>query len=286
MNFYRNEVFCMKEITLHELINLLKNHHPAVHCEGRRNYSYWYADENTTVKCFLTNGCAVLYDAHTHYADPEKYRVYCHIHEVSDKCDPMEVCRKFKEMSDNAIKEYTKYSRDIELFHCGPLSDQLNEFYGFYKFTRMGEAFPSDPHISQLTRDNIDEIQAICDPAVLESDFSFGKCEAETFCNWDFDWHEKEGTQLLGYRDENGTLVGITSWVAVDELNLGFLLDLFVAPSGRRQGIGKALVREAISNLPNREWLYQAVCDNVPSIRLANTLGFTLAGSNLFVLSD
>lgn len=276
----------MKEITLEELMILLKDHHPAVHCEVCRNYREWYADKDRTAKFYFTDGCAVLYDAHEHYADPEKYRVYCHIHEVSDDCNFAEACRKFKEMSDAAIEGYAKHSRDIDLFHCGALSDKLNEFFGFRKFTRMGEAFEPHPHVCELTRENIHEIKALCAPAVLENDTWFGKCEAETFHDWDFDWYEKEGTHLLGYRDENGKLLGIASWQAVEELNLGFLLDLFVSPSGRGKGIGKALVRTAMSNLPDREWLYQAARDNAPSIGLAKSLGFTFAGAALFVLSD
>lgn len=277
----------MKEITFDEFMTLLKNHHPAVHCDVCRNYPNWYGDEDCTAKFYLTDGCAVLYDAYESYTEPEKYTIHCNIHEISDDCDFAEACRKFKEMSDTAIEGYAKHSRDIKLIHCGALSDRLNEFFGFRKFVRMGEAFEPDPHVCELTRENIDEIKAMCDPAVLENDTWFGKCEAETFFEWDFDWYEeKEGTHLLGYRDESGKLLGITSWSAEDELNLGFLHDLFVSPDGRKRGIGKALVRTAIAKIPDRMWLYQAARDNAPSIGLAKSLGFTFEGAALFVFSD
>jgi len=149
----------------------------------------------------------------------------------------------------------------------------------------MGEAFAPDPHICELTRDDLDEIRAMCNPAVLENDTWFGKCEAETFFDWNFDFYEKRGLRLLGYR-ENGKLLGIASWSAEDELNLGFLADLFVSPDGRGRGIGKALVRTAISRLPDRVWVYQAARDNAPSVGLAKSLDFTFEGAALFVYSD
>ncbi|MGN1347262.1 MAG: GNAT family N-acetyltransferase [Eubacteriales bacterium] len=276
----------MTEISLEELMTLLNGSCPAVHCDASRNYRKWYADEDGTAKFYFTDGCAVLYDAHVQDADPEQYWISCHIHEVSDDCDFAEACRKFKEMSDAAISGYARHSRFLSLFHCGPLSDQLNEFFGFRKFTRRGEAFPADPHVHKLTREHADELRTLCDPAVLETDTWFGKCEAETFYDWDFDWYEQDGVHLLGYREENGTLLGVTSWSSEDECHLGFLRDLFVAPDGRGKGIGKALVRTAMANLPDREWLYQAARDNAPSIGLAKSLGFTLAGAELYVLSE
>ncbi len=277
----------MKEITFGEFMSLLKDHHPAVHCEAYRNYYDWYGYEDCPAKYYLTDGCAVLYDVAESYREPGKHILWCRIHEISDECDFAEACRKFKEISDAEIEKYPKHSRDIQLFHHGVLSEKLNEFYGFRKFTRMGEAFEPDPHVCELTRDNLEEIKAMCDPAVLETDTWFGKCEAETFFEWDFEWYEeKEGTHLLGYRDENGKLLGIASWSAEDELNLGFLLDLFVSPDGRKRGIGKALVRTAIAKIPDRLWLYQAARDNAPSMGLAESLGFSFEGSALFVYSD
>lgn len=275
----------MKEITFGEFMSLLKDHYPALHCEVYRNYYDWYDREDSPAKYYLTDGCAVLYDLTESFRDPEKLLIWCRIHEVSGDCDFAEACRTFKEISDADIGKYPKHSRDIQLFHHGALSDKLNEFYGFRKFTRMGEAFGPDPHIRELTRDDLDEIRAMCDPAVLENDTWFGKCEAETFFDWDFDFYEKRGFRLLGYH-ENGNLLGIASWSAEDELNLGFLADLFVSPDGRGHGIGKSLVRTAISRLPDRVWVYQAARDNAPSVGLAKSLGFTFEGAALFVYSD
>ena len=273
----------MREISRDELMTLLKNYHPALHCELYRNYLDWYGgEEPLDAKFYFSDGCAVVYSTSEYNG---KYNIWCYIHEVSENCDFAEVCRKCKELSDADCAAHENYSRDLVLIHCGALSEKLDQFFGFRKFVRVGEAFPPDPHVSELTRDDAAEINALCDPAALESDTWFGKREAEDFFEYNFDWYEKEGVHLLGYR-ENGRLLGIASWSAEDELNLGWLHDIFVSPEGRGRGIGKALVRAAISKVPDRPWLYQAARDNAPSIALAKSLGFTLDGANLFVFCD
>ena len=273
----------MKKITRDELMTALVQYHPALHCELYRNYRRWYYDdEPLDAEFYFSDGCAIVCSAYEYNG---KYNVYCYIHEVSDDCDFAEACRKCKEMSDADCAAHTPYTRTMFLIHRGELSEKLNGFQGFRKFVRMGENFAPDPHITGLTREHADEMKALCNPAVLENDTRFGKREAESFFEWDFDWYEKEGVHLLGYR-ENGTLLGIASWSAENELNLGWLLDIFVSPDARGRGIGKALVRAAIANLPDRMWLYQAARDNERSVGLARSLGFTLDGANLFVFSD
>ncbi len=273
----------MKEITYDELTAALREYHPALHCELYDNYRHWYTgEEPLDAKFYLMNGCAVVYSA---YEYNEKYYIYVYIHEVSDDCDFAEACRICKEMSDADCAAHENHTRDMILVHRGALSDRLNQFQGFRKFVRMGKAFEPDPHVTELTRENFDEMKAMCDPAVLENDTWFGKREAESFFGWDFDWCESQGIRLLGYR-ENGKLLGIASWSAEDDLNLGWLHDLFVSPAGRGRGIGKALVRTAVGKIPDRLWLYQAARDNVPSIRTAESVGFMFDGANLFVYSD
>ncbi len=274
----------MKKITRDEFMQALREFHPALHVEQYANYRHWYfGDDPIAAEWYSADGCVIDYSG---YEYNEKYTVYCYIHEVSDNCDFAEACRKCKDYADTDCAKHENPSLTIVLLHRGELSDKLNAFHGFRKFVRMGEAFSPDPHVVPLTRENFDEIKVMCNPSVLESDTWFGKMEAESFFGWDFDWCEKEGIRLLGYRDETGALLGLASWSAEDDLNLGWLHDIFVSPAGRGKGIGKALVRTAISHVPDRLWLYQAARDNAPSIALAKSCGFTLDGANLFVYAD
>ncbi len=274
----------MKKITRDEFMQALRDYHPALHCELYANYRHWYfGEEVLDAEFYSSGGCAVVYSA---YEYDGKFYMYGYVHEVSDDCDFAEACRKIKERSDADAAAHENSTRSIVLIHHGELSEKLNEFHGFRKFVRMGEAFEADPHVSGLTREHFDEMKALCDPAVLENDTWFGKREADSFSGWDFDWCESEGIRLLGYRDDTGKLLGIASWSADDELNIAWLHDLFVSPDGRGRGIGKALVRTAVGKVPDRVWNYQAARDNVPSIRTAESCGFAYEGANLFVYSD
>ena len=274
----------MEKITRDDFMNALKTYHPALHCELYQNYRNWYyGEEPLDAEFYRTNGCAVVYSAYEYNG---KYHITCNIHEVSDDCDFAEACRKCKEMSDADCAAHENHTCDILLLHCGELSEELNKFQGFRKFVRMGEAFVHDPHVAPLTRENADEIKEICDPAVLETDTWYGKMEADSFYNWNFDWGDSEGIRFLGYRDDSGNLLGIASWSEEPDRNLGWLHDIFVTSAGRGRGIGKALVRTAVGKAPSRLWLYQAARDNVPSISLAKSCGFTFEGANLYVFSD
>lgn len=274
----------MKKITRDEFMQALRDYHPTLHAELYTNYRHWYyGDETLDAEFFSADGCAIAYSA---YEYEGKFHITCYIHEVSDDCDFAEACRKCKKMTDTDCAAHENHTCDICLIHHGELSEELNKFLGFRKFVRMGEAFAPDPHVVPLTRENSDEIKKICDPAVLESDTWFGKTEADSFFHWNFDWGDSQGIRFLGYRDESGHLLGIATWSSEDELNIAWLHDIFVSPEGRGRGIGKSLVRTAISHVPDRLWNYQAARDNAPSIALAKSCGFTFSGANLFVYAD
>lgn len=271
----------MEKITRDEFMQALRDYHPALHCELYSNYRAWYfGEEVLAAEFFSACGCAIVYSA---YEYEGKYHANCYIHEVSDDCDFAEACRQCKDYADADCAKHENVTLTIVLIHHGELSDKLDEFRGFRKFARMGEAFEPDPHVCELTRENADEIKELCDPAILQNDTWFGKAEAESFWKWDFEWGDSEGIRMLGWRDETGKLLGIASWSSEDELNIAWLHDIFVSPEGRGRGIGKALVRTAVGKVPDRLWNYQAAQDNAPSIALAKSCGFTLDGANLFV---
>lgn len=271
----------MTEITLTELLTLLESHHPAVHCESYLLYKLNYCRPGAPVRCYLTDGCAVFHNESdrrgTHYIE-------CNLHEVDGGCDYIAAYNACEAMTAVEMMKYEACERRITLCHAGEIPPAFDEFPGTYRFTRISETFPSDPHVRPLTKKDAAVINALCDPANLPDDTWFGQNEAHTFRNCFRSWEYADGyVKLLGYFD-NGRLLGIASYGIEDMFNLRCVLrDIFVSPDGRGRGIGKALVRAAMSAAPGKEWLYQSYRANPHSIALAESLGFTLAGAKLEV---
>ncbi len=282
----------MNRISFEEALTLLRNYHPAVHAGQYEFYSCSFSPDNPDIRYYLTDGCVVIEEA-IDFGDEwdGRFSLWYYIHEVEDGCDLATVTRECYERFETERPKHEVFMGTILLIHVGELSEQMNAYQGFRKFVRYNEKFvrynnaqyEPDPHVVMLTSADAPEVNALCDPAVLENDTWFGKREAEGFVNWDFDARQAEGESLLGYRADDGRLLGVASWGFLDAMNLGFLRDLFVAPDSRGQGIGKALVKTALSNLPEKVWLYQSARDNEASVALAKSLGFTFEGAELYV---
>lgn len=272
----------MQEITLNELLGYLEAYHPAVHCESYLIYKMNYRFPDCPVKCYFTDGCAVF---HNEFDYGGKHYIECNIHEVSDDCDFMEAYKACETLTAIEMVKHDSCERQLTLCRCGTIPPALDDFPGTYRFTCMGENFPSDPHVRVLTKKDYADIRAMCDPSNLPDDTWFGRSEAHTFFRCFDNWEYSDGyVKLLGYRDDDGTLLGIASWGMQDDFNLCCVLrDIFVSPDGRGKGVGKALVRAAMANAPEKEWLYQSDRANKHSIALAESLGFTLAGTKLEV---
>ena len=272
----------MKEITLNELLALLETHHPAVHCESYLLYKLNYRRPDSPVRCYLTDGCAVFHCESdrrgTHYIE-------CNLHEIADDCDVLAAYNTCEAMTAVEMMKFSRCERQITLCHAGEIPPAFEEFPGTFRFTRISEAFPADPHIRPLTKKDAAVINALCDPASLPDDTWFGQSEANTFRNCFRSWEYADGyVKLLGYFD-GGRLLGIASYGIEDIFNLRCVLrDIFVSPDRRGRGIGKALVRAAMAQAPEKEWLYQSDRANPHSIALAESLGFTPAGAKLEVL--
>jgi len=271
----------MTEITLNELLSLLESYHPAVHCESCLLYKLNYRRPDAPVRCYLTDGCAVFHNEFDHRGT---HYIECSLHEIADDCDFLAAYNVCEAMTAVEMMKFPECERQITLCHAGAIPPAFDEFPGTYRFTRIGEAFPPDPHVRPLTRKDSAAVNALCDPAKLPDDTWFGRSEAHTFRNCFRSWEYADGyVKLLGWF-EDGRLLGIASYALEDMFNLRCVLrDIFVSPDGRGRGIGKALVRTAVSAAPGKEWLYQSDRENPRSIALAESLGFTLAGAKLEV---
>ncbi len=272
-------------ISFEEVMTLFRNYHPAVHAEQYKFYGCCFSPDDPDIRCYLTDGCVVI-EAAVDFGNEwdGRFSLWYYIHEVEDGCDSAAVARECYERFEAERPKHEVFMGTILLIHVGELSEKMNAYQGFRKFVRSNDAqFEPDTHVVTLTSADLSEVNALCDPAVLENDTWFGKREAEGFVNWEFDARQEDGQSLLGYRTADGRLLGVASWSFIDALNLGFLHDLFVAPDSRGQGIGKALVKTALSNLPENVWLYQSARDNEASIALAKSLGFTFEGAELYV---
>ncbi len=265
----------MNQILYEEALSLLRNYRPAVHMELYRAYRR-AVSPNT--RYYLADGCLVVESV------GENQRYY-YIHEVAEDNDFSTVTRKVYEYFEAERACHETFHGEITLCRVGALSERADAFYGFRQFVRHGndEQYEPDPHVMPLTREDFPDIDRLCASSNTAGDTMYGHLLAQMFTDVSV-WAEEED-RFVGYRSDEGELLGVAEWQSVDELNLGFLRMLYVSQKHRRHGVGQALVRAAMSNLPDRVWLYQAARDNIPSMALAKSLGFTFDGANLLVHS-
>ena len=263
----------MKTITFDDFYTLVSESHPELLCDT----PYQLGSTDNTLY-FLTGGCVVYWLAST--TQNGKRSITCDIHELVPDADLPAVCHIFYDK----IKAESPDSYYIFLYHKGPLTEELNRFFGWRVFARSPSPAGADPRVVDLTHDDADEIARLCDRTAYSDypDLGGFEFEADSFAQWDFDFAEEYSIKLLGLRID-GTLAGVAAYSEQQPGNLGFFRELYVAPPFRRHGIGKALVETAISRLPDRTWVYQAARDNATSIALAKSAGFTFYGATLIL---
>lgn len=274
----------MEKITISEYYALIASHHPELLTEDWQYGLYDEGDEGVAeaVSCFRTEGCAVMFDSRQWTPD-RPHTIECNIHELCDDADYVSVCRRFYDMMQKEASKHEGCRRSFMLFHPKPLTEKLNEYWGWRVFMHEPIGLVvCDMHVSELTRDDLDDIKRMCD---VVDDTGFGKISAGSFAGYDFDFNEQYGTHIIGYRD-GGELCGLATWNTLRPSGLGFLEEIYVPPKFRRRGVATALVTSAISNLPDRKWVYQAARDNAPSIAFARSLGFGFAGAQLALIFD
>lgn len=80
----------------------------------------------------------------------------------------------------------------------------------------------------------------------------------------------------LGALSEDGTLLGLISIGADTEAAQLAIQTLVVLPEAQRQGIGRALVRDALARGPGMAFAVVTAADNAPALALYRQLDFTV----------
>lgn len=272
----------MTSITFEQASKHLCSYGTAVHCEVFRNYRKWH-DENDRKQFFFDRGCVIVTEE---YDYNDRHWILYNVHQCAPDAAIEEAAEACRQECLNKADAYENPRTWVCQFYVsnGELTEEKNRFYGWRNYARQGYHVQRDPRVRALTEEDVPMIKAACDP-YLDYDTDFGMQLAKAFFELDYSWLKDFMAPfgLYGIFD-GGTLCGITDATFDRDLNLAWLLDIYVLPPYRGKGYGKALVEAALADHPDVKWHYQAARDNHPSIALAKSLGFTLEGAGLFIL--
>lgn len=257
----------MTQITYDEFIQHLLAGDCALHGELLPNnyirYRNDYISGSSNSLFYYSSGCVVCYTT-------SDTGVFVDIHQVSDNMNFYETLAEFsKRMNEYTSDPVVKYKFLFAIVS----QDEVKEYDNLvikYHYSCISKKYPIDIHIKKISKDNVSEIVAMCEP-YLENDTFFGKALARSFYE-----HSGDENNLIGYY--NGVLVGVASYDYCDTAKLGILNNIYVIPEYRTRGVGGALVRAAMSEYPGKRWLYQADNGNTTSQKLALSLCFSPVG--------
>ncbi len=266
------------EITFEKFMELLRGYGTAVNAETYRSLLR-YGGEG--IQFSLEHGCAVMVED---YVQNGHGGIYIGVYPASPDGD---IALATEEQIQKA-KEYFNIYDDPEVYiksavvSSPRLPEKWNSLYGWRCFACQGREIAPNPHIRKLALKDALSIKALLEPYQRSKDV-FESKEAKNLCGQADNFEEMtagNGCSYYGYY-EGDELCGIASACSIEELKAAWLLDVFVASKHRNKGIGKALVSCALRQWPDRKWIYQSERDNVRSIALAESLGFTFEGAAL-----
>ena len=283
----------METISKEELKNYLHSYGFAVHCRaiynkifsnGKWIYCGIFNIESIfdTYSAYKLHDCVIIKDDNRSIVDIVRKelpdfpkRISYDIHQISNKAD---VCAAWHYILENE-KLDDDVQKNIIIYACSPLPQELSKFGAWLKFTRKGNQF-EDSNIRQMTDNDRAVISEFCEDS-LNNDTDYGKQEAGNFHSW-FESPYSKRIALFGIFNNNN-LAGLVSVLKFEEVNFAQICDLFVNKENRRFGFGKRLVRFALGVYPNAEYIYQARRGNNASIELAKSLDFELAGAEIYI---
>lgn len=265
------------EIPKTKALEYLAGYGSAVHCVQYRDYKWWYGDD-TIAKFYYDRGCVIV-DGES--GNEGQHEFHCFIHHVAPDAEINAVTAEWKQLlTERAGKvENSRIVLVVYYVSNGELPPEREQYSGVRNYARMGKTVMFDSCVRELTQDDAELLYSTCKP-YTENDAYFGRQEAEIFIETDYILNNE--WKAFGIFDGE-RLAGAITRAYVQELDLVWLVDLYILPEYRGRGFGKALVRSALSEFPDKKWYYHTLRDNKASRALANALGFTLEGAELYL---
>ena len=266
----------MEEITLKKFISLVSSYGSAVHFEFCSDAAEW----ESNFFLYADRGCAISV---IEYDYNGQHNIRIAIHQTSPDSDVFSVTEDWMNQRSEFEKIYENPSTSIFVFVVtnGEIPEKWDRYMVYKNFSRQGKAYPADERVRLLTANDIGDVKALCEPSI-QDDTAFGKRLARSFHEGFEHYIVRQDVHAYGIY-ENGELCGIAICdysLTLGILNLG---NIFISKQHRNRGLGKALVRNALSEYPDVKWAYQSDKNNDASIALAESLGFTLEGASLYV---
>ena len=271
----------MIEITPKQLLEYLEQYGTSVHCEMYINYKQWYfGDVQLRAKFYYDRGCAIVVEEYEHEG---KHHIRRSIHQTTPDADIDAVTEKWRVEAVDYAKKFENPEITLLAFTVsnGELPPEKDRFFGWRNYSRSGGKYTTDEYVRELTIKDSEIIQSAC-KASMENDSRWGKQAADDFLNYDFEYNSGK-SRIYGIFNEN-ILVGMAEISHEEPLGLAWLKDILIIQSHRRKGFGKKLLLTILSDYPNIKWHYQAAKQNVESVALAKSLGFTLEGAGLYIM--
>jgi len=183
---------------------------------------------------------------------------------------------------DDCVELLNKYKDDCNCSKLcvsikGELVEQLNKYYGFRCFERIGISEQiNDKNIKLLTKENSNGVLELCDKLSKQGNFSKGEAESLKYYIENIDDYSKN-SKAYGYFKE-GILIGFVILNHYSTLHYSMLVEIGVLEEYRRLGIATKLSKFVLSKYPNEKYLYQAAHLNKASIDFSKSLGFEFVG--------
>lgn len=265
----------MKLITEEEFIRELKP--TTVHHNVCCNYIRWIKEKEKPYWLASFDGCVMLIYTWGKIEDEDITEFLCIVFATKCDCDINACLCEAVEFIKTTPYAVPKITFTADIFTLGEMQGR---FYGHdkkkYVINAKGIRY-FDPHVRMLSSRDAEDVHKLCSEWI-ENDDVFIHRQASYFdSSLYIDELRNLGLYILGYYI-NGELVGMVSYKENKEMPTMYLADLFVSPYYHRRGIGKALVKSAISAEPEKLWLYQADSKNIKSCRLVESLGGVHSG--------
>lgn len=266
----------MRKITLGEFTQLVRSYGSAVHFAGCANIAEWEMDDSDSL--YEHCGCAV---SAIEYEFNGRHNLSISIYQTSPDADLYTVTEYWMNRRAEYKKQYENSSVYVFTYVVtgGDFPDEWYKYTVFKNFSRQGEAYPADNRVRRLKAEDVDEVKALCEPS-MQDDTAFGKMLAEGFCAGFECYAADQDVSVYGIY-ESKELCGIAECRYSEVLGVFALDNIFVSKHHRNKGLGRALVRTALSERPDAKWAYQAGKDNDISTAFAKSLGFALEGASL-----